>query len=402
MENRRAIVVGGGIVGCVQALLLARLGYRVMAVDASTPGVESDRSCIEKNLAVRSVAMSYRSQQLLESAGLWASDISCAINAVLVNDKGRFGSVRFDRNDYSLPALGYVVRNQQLEHHLSALMNSEPQIEVIRPATAELLSVDNERATLALHQANKDTRNETVELLVAADGSRSKIRTQLGIDVDTRDYQQCALVANLHCQRDHQHVAFERFTDTGPLALLPLSERTVAMVCTLDADDAAEIHSYSDEQMLALLQQRVGGRLGKLLEIGKRAVLPLSLVRAHQQVQGCSVLVGNASITVHPVAGQGLNLALRDVFELASQLTGDHSVSDALELFEKVRRRDQRFVVRQTDWLARVFRKQPFPLSVPLHVARGASLLMLDAVPPLRNRFGRRNAGLDIPLNPVR
>jgi 2-octaprenyl-6-methoxyphenol hydroxylase len=399
--NKKVIVVGGGIVGSVQALLLARVGFRVLLVDASMDSPERYGEGARNSLSVRTVAMSYRSQQLLQSAGMWTAGLGCPIHTVMVNDKGRFGSVRFDRRDYAVPVLGYVVRNQLLENHLNGLLDTSPLIEVVRPATAALAAIDEKRVEVVVDQAGAK-RAEVGGLIVAADGTRSGVRTQLGIDVDNTDYQQYALVANLQCQKPHHHIAYERFTESGPLALLPLDDRVVSMICTIGAEEVESLQQCTDEALLVLLQQRFGGRLGRFQEIGKRVVFPLSLVRARQQVSRCGVLVGNASVTVHPVAGQGLNLALRDVFELAARL-GEHDepVAQVLSGFAQSRRADQQFVVRQTDWLARWFRAQRGPLAPALNATRVSSMLMLDLVPALRNRFGRRNTGLDIPLKPV-
>ncbi len=401
-SDKLAVVVGGGITGSAQALLLAQIGYRVILVDAATtPDSKANAGAgAGHSLALRTVAMSCRSQQLLHSAGLWPVDAGCPIHRVLVNDKGRFGSVRFDRHDYSVAALGWVVRNQQLEGHLNRLTAEAPAIEVIRPATATVHRVNADQVEVVIEH-DKRQREVTAQLLVAADGTHSAIRTRLGIETQVTDYEQHALVANVICQREHHHIAYERFTDTGPLALLPLDKNMMAVVCTLDSARIETFRQASNEQLLDELQQRFGGRLGRFQEIGPSALFPLSLVRAKMQVQGCAVLIGNASVTLHPVAGQGLNLALRDVFELAAQLNRHAVVNDALTSFTRARKPDQQFVVRQTDALARWFRRPVSGLQLPVSAARATSMLMLDTIPALRNRFGRRNAGLDIPLSAV-
>ncbi len=400
-----AVVAGAGIVGCVQALLLARVGFDVTLVDAadSVPALSdkamADNTMADNAMAVRSVAVSYRSQQLLASAGLW-SDLGCPIHSVLVNEQGRFGAVRFHANEFSVPALGYVIKNHLLEEQLYKLIEAEPGITLVKPASVQLIQPVSNPLCLQIVSADQ-TQTADAQLLVAADGTGSSLRAQLGIEVNTTDYEQCALVANVLCQRDHGNVAFERFTDSGPLALLPLDERRMALVYTVHAHRADEIRSLTDQQLIDEIQQRFGGRLGRIQDIGPRAVLPLMLTESQQQTHGCSVLIGNAARTLHPVAGQGLNLALRDVFELAGQLANEPEVEIALGKFVSARRPDQQFVVRQTDTLAKVFRKHRWPLSASLGFARQSSLLLLDSVKPLRGKFGRRNAGMGIPLTPL-
>ena len=391
---KSAVVAGAGIVGSVQALLLARCGFEVTLVDAADPATGAP----ENPLSVRSVAVSYRSQQLLASAGLWA-ELGCPIHSVLVNQQGKFGAVRFNAGEFSIPALGYVVKNHLLENHLADMIRSEPNIRSLQSSRVQLNGEPGNPLSLQIHSAGAGQSCET-QLLVAADGTASSLRQQLGIDVKTTDYEQLAVVANVVCQRDHKHVAFERFTDTGPLALLPLDQQQMALVYTVPADRADEIRALTDQQLIAEIQQRFGGRLGQIRDIGPRAVLPLKLTEAARQTIGCSVLIGNAARTLHPVAGQGLNLALRDVFELAGQLAAHPDIETALEKFTTARRSDQQFVVRQTDTLARVFRRHRWPLSASLGLARQSSMLLLDTVKPLRGQFGRRNAGMGIPLTP--
>ena len=391
---KSAVVAGAGIVGRVNALLLARCGFEVTLVDAA----ETAAAEPENPLSVRSVAVSYRSQQLLESAGLWA-EIGCPIHTVHVNEQGKFGAVRFNASEFSIPALGYVVKNHLLESHLADLIRSEPNICCLQPASAKLDGSPGNPVSLLIHSATAAQSCKT-QLLVAADGTTSSLRQQLGIDVKTTDYHQLAVVANVVCQHDHHHVAFERFTDSGPLALLPLDWRQMALVYTVPADRADEIRALTDRQLITEIQQRFGGKLGQIRDIGPRAVLPLKLTEAVRQSVGCGVLIGNAARTLHPVAGQGLNLALRDVFELAGQLAAHPVIETALDKFTTARRSDQQFVVRQTDTLARVFRKHRWPLSASLGLARQSSMLLLDTVKPLRTQFGRRNVGIGIPLTP--
>lgn len=398
LSSKHAVVVGGGIVGSAQALMLASIGFRVTLVDAGPRTSHQHDYHPDCELSLRTVAMSYRSRQLLESFGLWPEDLGCPIHTVKVSDKGRFGTVRFDRRDYSLPALGYVMSNAHLEYHLASLIRANGTIDVRKPARAELVSVDAKHTRVTVTDDSK--ADELVaDLLVAADGTRSSVRSQLGIEVTTTDYSQHALVANVGCQHRHNNIAYERFTDSGPLAILPHGRHVVSVVCAIDSDDVEEIKSLTTNGLLQELQQRFGGRLGRFQQIGEYALFPLSLVQAHRQVVGCGVIVGNASLTLHPVAGQGLNLALRDLVELTANLSRQPSVEHALLAFEKNRIKDKRYVARQTHLLARWFRRQPGPLSIPASALKTPSMLMLDTVPWMRDLFGRRNAGLDISLS---
>ncbi len=392
---RSAVVAGAGIVGRVQALLLAKAGFKVTLVDAADSTGVSMVS--DDSLSVRSVALSYRSQQLLGSAGLWDNSIGCPITSVLVNEKGRFGSVTFQAAEFSVAALGYVVKNHLLEQHLKNKIYAQPAIEVVQPGSVVVKHSDEHRVSLTINTAQQSTQHEA-HLLVAADGTRSSLREQLGIEVKTTDYDQLAVVANVICQRDHGNSAFERFTESGPLALLPLGKQQMAMVYTVDASREEEVKALSDQQLLDEIQHRFGGRLGRFQAVGRRALLPLTLVRCENQFSGCGVLIGNSARTLHPVAGQGLNLALRDAFGLVGMLSHEPNVASALSGFVSARRSDQQFVLRQTDALARVFRKHPWPISASLGVARQSSILLLDTIAPLREKFGRRNAGMGISL----
>lgn len=437
MQHREfdAVVVGGGIVGAVQALLLAQQGISVLLIEAARA------EAMSVPLQQRSVALSHRSFELLQSAGLWPADSVCAINEIQVTNRGSFGSVRITADDLNSDALGYVVANHSLEDHLRRLLKSQQNIELLQPATATLEHYADSGARLRVSAIDFDstlssplrlvdgasateTDRETGELslplaeftahcrlLIAADGTHSQIRQSLGLGLRQQDYDQVAVVANVECQLDHRQVAYERFTDSGPLALLPLAERCMAMVYTARATDAESLAAMDDEEFLQRLQRRFGGNLGRFRQIGRRAVFPLVLSESESQAVGCCVLIGNSARTLHPVAGQGLNLALRDVFALTASIASalqpatvgeqESALSDSIDWstlmadFQRQRRSDQKNTVRRTDLLARLFSDDRIPGSGLL---RGASLLLLNGFAPLRKRFARDSAGIGVPL----
>ena len=463
-----AVVVGGGIVGAVQALLLGQHGISVLLIDAAR--VEGQSAPLQQ----RSVALSHRSFELLQSAGLWPADSVCTISEIQVTNRGSFGSVRITADDLNSDALGYVVANHSFEQHLRCLLKSQQNIEVLQPATATLEHHSDSGARLRVSAIDCDsaqspplplvaaaeTASETVaesaaetvapdnaddgakhvavehvaaqgeltdendkaslppadfiahcRVLIAADGTHSQIRQGLGLGLRQQDYDQVAVVANVECQLDHRQVAYERFTDSGPLALLPLADRCMAMVYTARAADAESLNAMGDGEFLQLLQQRFGGNLGRFRQIGLRALFPLVLSESESQAVGCCVLIGNSARTLHPVAGQGLNLALRDVFALTARVAPalqtaagteqDLAPEDPIDWsmlladFQRQRRSDQKKTVRRTDLLARLFSDDRIPGSGML---RGAGLLLLNGFAPVRKRFAEDSAGIGVPL----
>lgn len=387
MKNRKIVVAGAGIVGSVQALLLARAGFSVVLVEARQPAPE------QTGLNVRSVALSCRSYELLQSQGLWPAQSGCAIRSVQATERGRFGSVHLTSDDLDVDSLGYVLANAPLENFLISQVNAEPEIEFIRPAVVRVVS--NSSAGVVV-EVGAQTIN--AGLLIAADGTNSGVRESIGVGIRQRDYEQHAIVANLLCQRHHQNIAHERFTDTGPLALLPLADRQVAMVYTVNSDTVDQLMSKSDDDFLALVQRRFGGKLGRFQALGKRMYFPLHLLETEQQCAGSCVFIGNSARTLHPVAGQGLNLALRDVFALTAGVCSAANYQQATTEFVRLRQSDQRLVTGQTDLLARFFTKRQWPLQIPLSLFGMTAMLLLDNVPALRSKFGALSAGVGVPL----
>jgi 2-octaprenyl-6-methoxyphenol hydroxylase len=264
-------------------------------------------------------------------------------------------------------------------------------------------------ATVSGVEPGDDTVRLTVEgawqgvlearLVVAADGARSAVRAAFGIDATVWDYGQHALIANLVPEKFHDFVAYERFTEDGPMALLPLSDGRCTVVWTMAPAAAEATMGLDDHAFLAALQDRFGYRLGRFTRVGRRHSYPLSLTRSGRQVATRAAIIGNAAQGLHPIAGQGFNLGLRDVATLAEVIAddlrargaeADPGAAGVLERYAEWRRSDRRTVIAFTDALVRVF-ANPLP---PVRAARDASLLLFDLVTPAKHAFARVTMGL--------
>ena len=398
----KILVVGAGLVGAVQALILARSGHQVTVIEQRSLATAGNSSSAAIDiLNSRTIALSHRSWQLLSNADLWPEGIGCGIGTVHVSEQGKFGSIRITAEKLGVDALGYVVRNTEYERYLHKQLQAEPGIKIIESAKLESLRQADNKVTVAL----TDDAIEA-DLLIASDGTGSVVRQMLDIGFDEYDYQQCAVLTNVVAHEKHQHRAYERFTRGGPLALLPLkgegADNAYSMIFTAPEQDLCDLHKMSDQEMLQVLQKKFGGKLGRFEKIGKRFIVPLKKTVSKRQVQNHCVLVGNAARTLHPVAGQGLNLALRDVFELQSCLrsldNSGNNVDKALALFLECRRRDQTAITHQTDLLARLFTEKPWPLRLPVSLATRSSFLLLDFLEPVKNRYAAFNMGQHVPL----
>ncbi|MDX2350543.1 MAG: 2-octaprenyl-6-methoxyphenyl hydroxylase, partial [Porticoccus sp.] len=398
-------IVGGGMVGASLALLLSslNLGWRINVIEAfpMTP-VSGD---LQPSFDARSTALSHSSREIFEMLGLWSTLAPrlAEIKEVHVSDRGHIGNTRLHAAEQNLPALGYVVENQWLGSVLMEALQQAPGVDIIAPA--QVASVRPARGGMKLSLSSSEVSLElkqelSVKLLVVADGAQSRTREMLGIDATTRDYGQVALVTNISLQQDHQGVAYERFTDSGPMAMLPLqpvdNEHRSALVWTLPPERAAEMMEASDEVFLAELQDRFGHRLGQFQRVGTRHSYPIRLITSNEQVRSHVVVVGNAAHSLHPVAGQGFNLALRDVAVLANELATSAS-NDALgqlsglQHYLKQQQADQKQTILLSDLLPKLFGID----SSPVALARNLGLLALDTVPLLRHQFARLGMGLE-------
>lgn len=396
------IVVGAGMVGasfcCALEKSLASKPVTILVIEAVIPGSNLSK---QSSFDARSTALSFGSRKIFEEIGVW-QELGAAvspIHEIQVSDRGRFGSVLLSREEQGVDALGYVVENAQLGKILNDNLEESNQINLLRPA-----SVSSAKATESGMQLSLSIEdNEFVvdsSLVVLADGGKSAICEQLGVGQTVERYDQHALIANIVFEQAHNNSAFERFTETGPLAVLPLQsiegKNRGSLVWTLSAQQAEEYKELPASEILPLLQEHFGYKLGQITSIGERFVYPLSLSLAKEQVRPGLALLGNVAHTLHPVAGQGLNLALRDSQALVDVLSDayerDCNLGEMAALLEYVARQegDQAVTTQFTHNITKLFSSNN-EAKVWL---RKFGLVALDLAPSMRRSLAGRAMGL--------
>jgi 2-octaprenyl-6-methoxyphenol hydroxylase len=395
-HNRYDIVIaGGGMVGSCLALALRPLGLRIALVEAVAR--EESR---QPSFDDRSTALSRSSQRMFEAMGLWpeVAAASTPIGSIHVSDRGRFGFSHIDAAEQKVEALGYVVINRVLGEVLMNALSVLDRVDVLCPARITgVQSFDSH--VVASVEEGPALRNLSCSLLVAADGAKSTVRELIGIRSTRVDYRQSAVIGNLLPELPMSNRAFERFTASGPLALLPVTDGRAAFVWSLAAEEGAAVMQLSAADFTEKLQSAFGYRLGRFDKVGARASYPLELTRATRLTAGRCVLVGNAANGLHPVAAQGFNLGMRDVAALcdciADQVRASGSpaaigASPVLDTYADWRRSDHRKVVHFTDGLVRLFGSE----RIPLRAVRALGMLGFDLVPGVRTLFARHTMGL--------
>ncbi len=390
------VIVGGGMVGASLACALRDSGMKILVVEAVPLTAAAQPSFDD-----RTIALAYGGKRIFETMGVWQAIDQLGVTPIEhihVSDRGRFGFTRLHAKEAGLPALGYVVESRVLGAALLSVVQQSPAIEWLCPATVTDLQIDSDAATLTL-QEGASSRTVTTRLVVAADGADSAVREKLGIAFDRTEYDQAAVVTNATVSLPPAGTAYERFTETGPLAVLPMrgdGGNRVGVVWSTSRAQSEKLLAWSDEDFLVHLQERFGERLGKFTRLGKRSAYPLRLTTVHEQARPRAVVIGNAAHTVHPVAGQGFNLGLRDVAALAEVLVdarcaaqdiGDLAV---LQRYVNWRVRDNRVISTFTNGLLRVFAND-IP---PLVVLRNLGLIAVDLLPPVKRGFIRVTSGL--------
>lgn len=388
------LIAGGGMVGASLAVALAGLPVRVTLVEAVPAGAPGQPS-----FDARTTALSRSSQHILATLGIWSAvgDKAASIQRIHVSERGRLGTTVIDGNEEGGEPLGYVLENRLLGAALWRSLGDSPNVTLRSPATVAGVEDAGEALAVTVQEGGTVTELRT-RLLVVADGARSPLRASLGIAARIRPYGQVAIVGNVAVSDPSRHpadgaMAYERFTPDGPLALLPAGPGRYVFVLTRRAAVAEAVANLPDAGFLELLQEEFGFRLGRFERVGARGSYPLELVEADAVTASRVAVVGNAAHGLHPVAGQGYNLGLRDAAALAELIAEtaadpDPGRPELLARYAAWRRPDQRKVVAFTDGLIRLFdRSRLGPL-------RGLGLLLFDAVPGAKRLLARETMGL--------
>ena len=401
------VIVGGGFVGLSLAMALARISdrhkLRIALLEhydyknEEPPGFDS-----------RTLALSYSSIQIFKALGIW-SELAETIDGlethvaliknIHISDSGHPGLTHLDAKEQGLDSMGAVVENAVLGQVLYKAVSKLECVDIYSPIYVNKVSLNSEQAVLETTYNGKSLCFKS-KLLVAADGSESFVRKSLGVQQSESDYHQHAIIANVACEHSHDNRAYERFTTTGPMALLPLPgfdeyANRYSLVWTVPENEIASFMDMDDEAALEIINQQFSSRTGKITHIGKRSSYPLGLRKIKENVRHRLAFIGNASHTLHPVAGQGFNLGLRDVAALV-QIIRDHAEAkhdygqlQYLQEYANWRRRDHFQTALFTDGLVRIFSND----ALPFVVARNVGLLALEMFKPLRRRVMQHAMG---------
>ncbi len=391
MSRVQIAIIGGGLVGASLALALQagarERNWKIILIEPYAPG-----DSYQPSYDGRASALSYGSQQIYQHLGLWEAIAprAEAIHDIHISDRGRFAAARLNAKEEGVPALGYVVENAWLGHCLWAALDSDV-IEWRCPARVEKMQALSDGYHLELD----DGSTIDCDLAILADGGRSGLREQQGIHAHKTAYGQTALIANISSALPHQGMAFERFTDDGPMALLPLPDNRCVLIWTREPNEAQRLYALPNKEFIAELQACFGYRLGAIEQIGSRYMYPLSLIESSEQVRAHLAVLGNAAHSLHPVAGQGYNLSLRDSMALADCiLSGPDTPGDlaTLQRFQQTQQLDQELTIGFSDRVTRLFSNtQPL-----LAGGRNLGLLGLDLLPPAKRWFARQAMGIGV------
>lgn len=397
-------IAGGGMAGATLALAISRWAprLRLRIIEAFPLPDNAGPEDYQPSYDARSTALAWGTAEIYRQLDLWDAIAVRAtpIQHIHVSQRGRFGATRLAASEHGQPALGYVVDNRWLGQVLLAALRNNPQIAWDAPTRVADARVQAQGMRLMLEREGRSAALDA-GLLVLADGGRSGLRDCLGFAVDQKDYHQHALIANVTTANSHGFTAYERFTEQGPLALLPRGApdragHENALVWTLPESQVEEVLGWDDATFLTHLQAAFGWRLGRMEKVGERTSYPLTLNRVHEPVGARVALVGNAAQSLHPVAGQGFNLAIRGLMHLAGGLAKQASLADetvvneVLGHYAATYAQDRQRVMGLSDSLATLFDDQsPIPPA-----ARELGLIGLDLVAPARRWFARQAMGL--------
>lgn len=400
--QQQVIIVGGGMVGLSLALMLAKSNIAVKLLEAvKYPNYDDENIApYHSSFDARNTALSRRSVQIYQKLGLWEAlqQHATPILQVHITEQGSFGKARLVAEQEKVESFGQVIENAWLGRVLLTQVRQQPLIELIDGVQVTSLTQDSDYVQIEAMRNGEYIHSLKSKLVIAADGRDSFCRQAIGVGVDEHDYDQVAIVTTVQTSKPHQHVGFERFSALGPLALLPLpGEYRRSVVWPVKKGTEAEwLGEENDQHFLDALQETYGDRAGKFEKTGKRFSYPLSQVLADKQAVGRVVLMGNAAHTIHPVAGQGFNLCLRDaevlVRFLLEQLAKSDDIGDPDNLlaYEQSRLKDQQRVIKFCDSVVRGFSNQN-PI---LKLLRNTGLVAFDVIPGIKPLVANYAMGL--------
>lgn len=384
------LIVGGGLAGNCLALALKNSGLKIAIIEAQEREILQTAA-----LGDRALALAAGTVDALKALNLWqgVEHAATPIEHIHISDKGHFGKTRLSAQKENVDALGYVITARDLETHIADQVAAAENVTLYCPARVIGLIAD-ENAVFVSLKHNDEALNLTAKLVVGADGGNSSVRQLLNISQHISDYEQTALVTTITASKPHKNVAYERFTSSGPLALLPMRTHDLAVVWTRTTEEAEALMLGSEADFIEQLQQCFGWRLGELKSSAPRRAFPLSLIHADAMISERAVIIGNAAHQLHPVAGQGFNLGLRDVVVLAEMLqvqneTGDIGASSFLKRYAQMRQTDQSRTIQFTNTVVRIFSNEWLAVAA----VRNVGLALLDVLPFAKTVLARHAMG---------
>lgn len=391
-ETFDVAIIGGGLVGMSLAVALSGTALRVVLIEAVAQQSDSPPSFDD-----RGFALSIATQRILSGLKIWEllRERTTPVTSIHVSERGRFAATRLQAGDFGVDALAHVALARDVGAALRARFDASPNVTMYCPARVVDVSIDAAAATVLVAHGDLE-RPMQAQLVVVADGAASVARARLGVGVRERDYQQTAIVTNVRTGRPADGIAYERFSPTGPTALLPQREGRFGLVHVLPSAVAERVLALPDEPFLADVQARFGRRVGDFVAVGRRSQYPLRLCVASEVAGQRFVIAGNAAHAVHPNGAQGFNLGIRDVGVLAELLQqaardGSDPGSEVLTAAYAQRcRADHARTIGFTDALPSLFYND----WLPHRLARGLGMMAIELLPPLKRELFRAGSGL--------
>jgi len=386
------IIVGAGMVGATLACALGQQGFRIALIEAIKPDFNWPENSVDQRVS----AITSASQKIFESIGAWEGMVQQRVSPyreMRVWDATGSGVIHFDSADLGVPLLGHIVENRVTVFALHQQLENLKDVTFFMPATVTQFDASDDNAQVLLD----DGQTLTAKLVVAADGSRSKLRELAGIEISGWSYHQHAVVAQITTSKSHQATAWQRFMPDGPLAFLPLSDGSSSIVWSTSPEHAEELLALDDAAFLDELQQTFGDSLGRMLACGPRAAFPLRMQHAKTYTQPRLALLGDAAHTVHPLAGQGVNLGLADAASLAEVLVNarqqrqDIGLHKVLRRYERWRKGENLAMIATMDGFKRLFGST----KPALKWLRNIGLGLTNTTTPLKNLIMRQAMGLE-------